>query len=192
MPMLAGRLLAVMVPAALVGAAASAQGVFDTEVGRVRVETVAAGLEHPWSLAFLPDGAMLVTERPGRIRLVAPDGSMSPALEGAPQTRSWGQGGMLDIALDPDSEIITATDVTPGNSGDAEAAETLLSDILSAEADDSDSDSDSDGGAAVYGDAAYGAGELLERLDNAGIHNGLKVQPPAAGIRPTPVSTRPT
>jgi hypothetical protein len=60
------------------------------------------------------------------------------------------------------------------NSGDAETAESLLADILPSEAEDSD------GGAAVYGDAAYGAGELLERLDNAGIHNGLKVQPPAA------------
>ena len=112
---------------------------------------------------------------------------MDPETRHGHKTRARGFDGYKGhIALDPDSEIITATDVTPGNSGDAEAAETLLSDILSAEADDSDSDSDSDGGAAVYGDAAYGAGELLERLDNAGIHNGLKVQPPAAGKDTSP------
>ena len=76
------------------------------------------------------------------------------------------------LAEDPDSEIITATEVTPGNSGDAEVAEQLLTDILPAEAE-------AEAQPAVYGDAAYGAGELLARLDNAGVHNGLKVQPPA-------------
>jgi hypothetical protein len=79
------------------------------------------------------------------------------------------------LAADPDSEIITATTVTPGNSGDAEAAEELLADILPSETETETGD-----GAAVYGDAAYGAGELLARLDNANIHNGLKVQPPSA------------
>jgi len=79
------------------------------------------------------------------------------------------------LAEDPDSEIITATEVTPGNSGDAEVAENLLADILPSEAE-----AEAEDGAAVYGDAAYGAGELLARVDNANIHNGLKVQPPSA------------
>jgi IS5 family transposase len=74
------------------------------------------------------------------------------------------------IAIDPDSEIVTATEVTPANSGDAEVAQDLLADILPAEAG---------GRAAVYGDAAYGAGELLELVDDNGVHNGLKVQPPS-------------
>jgi hypothetical protein len=78
------------------------------------------------------------------------------------------------LAEDPDSEIITATEVTPGNSGDAEVAEQLLTDILPSEAEAEAGD-----GAAVYGDAAYGAGELLARLDDNSVHNGLKVQPPA-------------
>ncbi|HEY3750688.1 MAG TPA: IS1182 family transposase [Pseudonocardiaceae bacterium] len=78
------------------------------------------------------------------------------------------------LATDPDSEIITATQVTAGNSGDAEVAEDLLADILSPEAE-----AEAEARPAVYGDAAYGAGELLARVDNAGIHNGLKVQPPA-------------
>ena len=75
---------------------------FTTRNHTVDVVTLADGLEHPWGLAFLPDAAMLVTERPGRIRLVATDGSLSAPLEGAPPTQSFGQGGMLDIALDPD------------------------------------------------------------------------------------------
>lgn len=78
------------------------------------------------------------------------------------------------IAIDPDSEIITATEVTAGNSGDAEVAEGLLADLLPSEAE-----TEADNQTAVYGDAAYGAGELLARLDNAGVHNGLKVQPPS-------------
>ncbi|MFN0264398.1 PQQ-dependent sugar dehydrogenase [Tepidamorphus sp. 3E244] len=75
---------------------------FETEAHAIEVTTFASGLESPWGLAFLPDGAMLVTERPGRVRLVSPDGTLSEPLEGAPQTESFGQGGMLDIALDPD------------------------------------------------------------------------------------------
>jgi hypothetical protein len=78
------------------------------------------------------------------------------------------------IAIDPDAEIITATRVTPGNSGDAEAGEDLLTDTLPSEAE-----AEAEVQAAVYGDAAYGAGELLAQLDNSGVHNGLKVQPPS-------------
>lgn len=79
-------------------------------------------------------------------------------------------GYKAHIAIDPDSELITATAATAGNSGDAEVAQELLADILPAEAE---------AGSAVYGDAAYGSGELLARLDNNGVYNGLKVQPPA-------------
>jgi hypothetical protein len=82
------------------------------------------------------------------------------------------------IAVDPDSEIITATAVTPGNSGDAEAAAGLIADLLSAGQDGAGSAGESR--AAVYGDAAYGSGELLEKLEDAGLHAGIKVQPPPA------------
>ena len=58
-------------------------------------------LEHPWGLAFLPDGRMLVTERPGRMRIVAPDGSLGDPLEGLPAVVARGQGGLLDVAVDP-------------------------------------------------------------------------------------------
>ncbi|HVE77815.1 MAG TPA: PQQ-dependent sugar dehydrogenase [Gemmatimonadaceae bacterium] len=69
--------------------------------GVVRVETVARGLEHPWALALLPDGRILVTERPGRLRLVERDGRVSEPLAGVPEVYARSQGGLLDVALDP-------------------------------------------------------------------------------------------
>jgi glucose/arabinose dehydrogenase len=68
----------------------------------VRGEVVARGLEHPWALAFLPDGRALVTERPGRLRVVATDGTLSPPVQGVPTVAARGQGGLLDVALAPD------------------------------------------------------------------------------------------
>ncbi|HKF93610.1 MAG TPA: PQQ-dependent sugar dehydrogenase, partial [Gammaproteobacteria bacterium] len=64
-----------------------------------QVTTVAEGLEHPWGLTFLSDGRMLVTERPGRLRLVTKDGQVSPPLKGLPQVYAEGQGGLLDVTL---------------------------------------------------------------------------------------------
>ncbi len=75
---------------------------FSSRQGRIRVVTVARGLAHPWGLAFLPDGRMLVTERPGRVRLVEPDGRLSPPLDGVPTVWARGQGGLLDVVLAPD------------------------------------------------------------------------------------------
>ena len=66
-----------------------------------KVETIAEGLEHPWGLAFMPDGGMLVTERPGRMRVVR-NRAVSAPVEGIPSVAAEGQGGLLDIALDPD------------------------------------------------------------------------------------------
>ncbi|HKZ95406.1 MAG TPA: PQQ-dependent sugar dehydrogenase [Hyphomicrobiaceae bacterium] len=68
----------------------------------VRTETVAQGLEHPWGLAFLPDGRLLVTERPGRMRLVTKNGKLSAPIAGLPEIAVLGQGGLLDVALGPD------------------------------------------------------------------------------------------
>jgi glucose/arabinose dehydrogenase len=75
---------------------------FPSSAGTLSVETVALGLEHPWGLAFLPDGRMLVTERPGRLRVVTCDGKLSPPLTGVPNVVAGGQAGLLDIALDRD------------------------------------------------------------------------------------------
>jgi glucose/arabinose dehydrogenase len=74
---------------------------FRTQAGTVEVVTVASGLEHPWGLAFLPDGRMLVTEKPGRIRIVAADGTISPPLAGVPKVYYETQGGLLAVAIDP-------------------------------------------------------------------------------------------
>lgn len=71
-------------------------------LGNVRVTTLATGLAHPWGLAFLPDGNLLVTERPGRLRVVTPQGGVSTALAGVPAVFAQGQGGLLDVAFGPD------------------------------------------------------------------------------------------
>ena len=81
---------------------AAKERVIDTEQGPIKVETVAQGLEGPWGLAFLPDGRMLVTEKPGRLRIVTKDGAISEPLKGVPKVIAKGQGGLLDVALDPD------------------------------------------------------------------------------------------
>ena len=73
-----------------------------SELHRFRVATFATGLEHPWGAALLPDGRLLVTERPGRLRLVGTDGRVSAPLAGVPEAVARGQGGLLDIALAPD------------------------------------------------------------------------------------------
>ena len=79
--------------------AAVAQQTFPSSAGPLRVETVAHGLVHPWSLAFLPDGRMLVTERPGRMRIVGKDGKLSPPLAGVPEVYARGQAGLMDVIL---------------------------------------------------------------------------------------------
>ena len=73
---------------------------FPSSAGALEVRTFARGLVNPWALAFLPDGRMLVTERPGRIRIVTTEGQLSPPLKGVPEVWAFGQGGLLDIAID--------------------------------------------------------------------------------------------
>jgi hypothetical protein len=125
-------------------------------------------------------------------RRVAPDRVISTVDPGARHGRKTSARGFDGykghIAIDPDSEIITATEATAGNSGDAEVAEALLADLLPGDQDSAAGEDSAqaaapaagEGRPAVYGDAAYGSGELLERLDGAGIYNGIKCQPPAA------------
>ncbi len=86
--------------ALLVAADAALAQTFRSSAGDIRVETVAGALSHPWALAFLPDQRMLVTERPGRMRLVTRDGKLSPSLTGVPKVFARSQGGLHDVALD--------------------------------------------------------------------------------------------
>jgi glucose/arabinose dehydrogenase len=88
--------------------------------GALKVETVASGLEHPWALAFLPDGRILVTERPGRLRIVEKNGKLSAPLAGVPTVFAEGQGGLLDVALDPgfaDNRLVYLSYSEPGEGG---------------------------------------------------------------------------
>lgn len=92
----------------------------DAVSGNIRIETVAKGLEHPWALAFLPDGRILVTEKPGRLRIVGKNGQLSPPLAGVPKVFAQGQGGLLDVALDPkftENRLVYLSYAEPGEGG---------------------------------------------------------------------------
>jgi glucose/arabinose dehydrogenase len=96
----------IVLAAALSVLAAAAPGAetstFQSERHAFRVVTLVEGLAHPWSLAFLPDGRMLVTERPGRLRVVSKDFRLDlRPIDGVPQVAAVGQGGMFDVALHP-------------------------------------------------------------------------------------------
>jgi aldose sugar dehydrogenase len=84
------------------------------------VVPVAAGLDHPWGLAFLPSGKMLVTERAGRLRVVDKDGTLSPAVTGLPAVDARNQGGLLDVLLDRQfarNQMIYWSYAEPGENG---------------------------------------------------------------------------
>ena len=96
-----------------------------TKAGTVKVETVAKGLDHPWGLAFLPDGEMLVTEKSGTLRRVGKDGAVSKPLAGVPEVVDKKQGGLLDVAIDPDftsNRLVYLSYSEPGEGGSATAA----------------------------------------------------------------------
>lgn len=100
--------LVALLAAALVTRSASA-AVTDApppaKPSKIKVETFATGLEHPWGMQFLPDGRLLVTERLGRMRIIGKDGKLSAAiLDGLPAVAAVGQGGLLDVLLAPDYE----------------------------------------------------------------------------------------
>ncbi len=86
---------------ALMPAAALAQDTVSSEQAKFNVSNVAEGLNHPWGIAVLPDGAMLVTERPGTLRFVDKDGKLSEPIAGVPEVDARDQGGLLDITLHP-------------------------------------------------------------------------------------------
>ena len=100
-------------------------GTPDQPQAQMRVETVASGLEHPWGVALLPEGGFLVTERPGRLRRIAADGSMGAPIAGVPEVFAEGQGGLLDVVLDPayaSNQRIWLSFAEPGEGGTAGTA----------------------------------------------------------------------
>jgi len=90
------------IAASLAVPALAVEETFETEGPSIRVETIANGLSHPWALAFMPDGSMLVTERNGNLRHVWD--KVSEPIAGVPDVDARGQGGLLDVALDPQFE----------------------------------------------------------------------------------------
>ena len=97
------RIIAIAAGVCLSASAVLAQAPVPTAVSpSVTAQTVATGLQHPWAVAFLPEGRFLVTERPGRLRVVEADGKLQPPVQGLPEVAAGGQGGLLDVVTDSD------------------------------------------------------------------------------------------
>ncbi len=97
---------------------ASAPAAAQRPADALDVETIATGLQHPWGVAFLPEGGYLVTERVGNLRRVGADGSVSAPIAGVPAVVAEGQGGLLDVALAPDfaqSRLVYLSYSEPGD-----------------------------------------------------------------------------
>ncbi|NDH55018.1 MAG: PQQ-dependent sugar dehydrogenase, partial [Betaproteobacteria bacterium] len=158
------RYLAAMVLGAA-ACTASAQE-FRGEHGLLRVTTVARGLENPWALAFLPDGRMLVTERPGRMRVIARDGILGAPLGNLPAVFAQGQGGLLDVVLDRDFATSRVIYFTFSESGDGGAGTSVARARLGA-------------GAHLW--VALGERGQRDRAQDLGVHLGKVVRIRADG-----------
>jgi aldose sugar dehydrogenase len=106
------------------GPAFAVDETYTTEKAKIRVTTFAAGLKNPWGLAELPDGGFLVTEKSGNLRFVTSGGKLSEPMKGVPKVDSRGQGGLLDVALDPQfqrNRLIYISYSEPGETGNSTA-----------------------------------------------------------------------
>ncbi len=123
------------------------------------------------------DGVFRIARRVAKDRIIS---TVDPDARHGHKTSARGFDGYKGhLAADPDSEIITDTEVSAGNIGDAAVAADLIDDLLTRVDDDkAEPGGDATAQPAVYGDAAYGAGEFLDRLDEAGIEPNCKTQPP--------------
>ena len=112
--------LACFLPTVACAQGSAAPQTFESQKHRFRAVTITDDLDHPWGLAFLPDGRMLVTEREGRLRIVTPTGTISDPIGGLPKIAAEGQGGLLDVALPPDfaqNRMIYLSFAEPGDDG---------------------------------------------------------------------------
>jgi glucose/arabinose dehydrogenase len=119
------RYLAALAAASLPTAALAADQVVPSQIGDLQVTTLANGLASAWGMEFLPDGSLIVTEKGGTLRLVAADGTVGPAIDGVPDVDVGGQGGLLDVALDPDfsdNRMVYLTYSEKGDGGNSTAA----------------------------------------------------------------------
>ena len=121
-----GSLLASLCLVFFLSVAATAQkGQVITDAGAVKVETLQKNLNHPWGMAFLPDGRLLFTERAGQLRILNNDSTLSEPLKGVPEVFNQGQGGLLDVTLDPDfanNQRVYISFAEPGNDSTASTA----------------------------------------------------------------------
>ena len=113
---------AILVGCAQETVAQASDEAISSEQATFRVVPVVTGLEHPWGMAFLPGGGILITERPGRVRMVR-DGVLDPEpIDGVPEVYARGQGGLLDVALDPgfaSNRVIYLSYAAPGEGGNS-------------------------------------------------------------------------
>jgi glucose/arabinose dehydrogenase len=118
------KLLASSLLAAAASTSAWAQETTKTEKHEIIVDRLADGLSHPWGLAFLPDGRMLVTEKSGKLRIVSENGEMSDPIAGLPEVDAHDQGGLLDIELHPkfaENRLVYLSYSEPGEGGNSTA-----------------------------------------------------------------------
>ncbi|WP_299755421.1 PQQ-dependent sugar dehydrogenase [uncultured Pontibacter sp.] len=116
---------AVLILLLLAGQACAQKSSVRTEAGDIKVETLASNLNHPWGMAFLPDNRLLVTERAGTLRILDTNNNLSEPVTGTPVVFSEGQGGMLDVVLDPDfkqNSMIYFSFAEPGDNNTASTA----------------------------------------------------------------------
>ena len=127
------KLIGFLISSALFWASASAfSQTFTSEDYKLTVTTVAEGLEYPWGMDFLPNDMMIVTERAGRVRTVSNQGQLSAPLKGVPKVVNNGQGGMLDVTLDPEfakNNLIYVSYSEPGKGGSGTAVARAKLDI---------------------------------------------------------------
>lgn len=97
-----------------------------TDAGSVKVQDMMGGIAHPWGMAFLPDGRLLVTEKSGALYIYTNDSTLSEPVEGTPEVFDVGQGGLLDVALDPDFQNNQYVYLSYAEPGEGETASTAL------------------------------------------------------------------
>ena len=108
------------------GKAFAQKGQVQTDAGAIKVMTVAKNLAHPWGMTFLPDGRLLFTERAGQLRILGTDSTLSDPLKGVPEVFNTGQGGLLDVVLDPDFENNQRVYLSYAEPGEDSTAATAL------------------------------------------------------------------
>lgn len=116
---------AILILLLLAGQACAQKSSVRTEAGDIKVETLASNLNHPWGMAFLPDSRLLVTERAGTLRILDTNNNLSEPVTGTPPVFSEGQGGMLDVVLDPNfkqNSMVYLSFAEPGDNNTAATA----------------------------------------------------------------------